>query len=275
MDKKKAVLISGAALLAAAGLACYAVAPGRTDESMRARFAGRNYAHRGLYDNQSAAPENSMPAFEAAARVGYGIELDVQLSHDGQVVVFHDDNLMRVCGVDARVCDYTYRGLRELRLCGSRERIPLFTDVLETVAGRVPLIVELKSGDANDELCRKTTDILRSYKGDYCVESFDPFIVRWFRRNEPDIVRGQLAMPTGCYDPRLPKTLALLMAFTLGNFRTRPHFIAYKVGHKPLTVRIAERLGALSVCWTSHDKANERNNDIVIFEHYRPRTRIS
>ena len=84
-------------------------------------------------------PENSLPAFRAAAEAGYGVELDIQLSRDGQVVVFHDDTLDRVCGVHGRVDEFTFEELRGMRLCGTQETIPLLTEVFEVMGGRTPM----------------------------------------------------------------------------------------------------------------------------------------
>ena len=117
----------------------------------------------------------------------------MQLSKDGQVVVFHDDTLDRVCGVHARVDEKSFDELRLLRLCGTEQRIPLLTEVLEVVNGRGPLLVELKNGKRNRELCEKTYAILSDYRGEVCIESFNPMIVRWFKLHAKDLVRGQLA----------------------------------------------------------------------------------
>ena len=141
----------------------------------------KKYYHRGAYDNGAGIPENSIPAFRIASDLGVGVELDVQLSRDGQVVVFHDDNLKRVCGVDASVDSLDYEELQKLRLLGTDFRIPLFSEVLEVLSSsRAPVVVEIKSGKNNDELCQKTLELLKNSDVRYCVESFNPFIVRWF-----------------------------------------------------------------------------------------------
>ena len=142
-----------------------------------------------------------LPPFRKAVEAGCdGIELDVQLSSDGQVVVFHDDTLDRVCGVHGNVIDYSLADLRRMKLLDTEETIPLFTEVLDALSqGAGPVIVELKSGKRNGELCEKTRELLRAYPGVYCVESFDPGIVNWFRKNAPEIIRGQLAMPAEYY----------------------------------------------------------------------------
>ena len=142
-------------------------------------FTRVNYAHRGLHDIANGIPENSVAAFRLSAEAGYGTEFDIQLSKDGQVVVFHDDDLKRVCGVDARVDSLDYDELKKLRLLGTDEHIPLFTEVLDIFRGtKAPLIVELKTGRRNDELCDKAIKILAGFEGNFCIESFNPFIVK-------------------------------------------------------------------------------------------------
>ena len=177
---KKLALCLGAAGVAAAGAFAFLIAPGRRDEKLTAPFYGRNFAHRGLHKMDRSVPENSIPAFDAAARIGYGVELDVRLSADGEVVVFHDDDLKRICGVDSRVDELSWAELSRLNLCGTPNRIPLLSEVLAVIDGRCPIIVELKRSRRHAELCRKTYDILSQYHGRWCVESFDPRIVFWF-----------------------------------------------------------------------------------------------
>lgn len=261
-----------AALAIVAGLAVpfYLIAPGKATKRQKAPFNGRNIAHRGLHSRDRQIPENSLAAFKLATEAGYGVELDVQLSKDGQVVVFHDDTLDRVCGVHARVEDLNYSELRELSLCGSGEGIPLFTDVLNIVKGRGPIICELKNGKRNKELCEKTYAIISDYSGEICIESFNPMIVAWFRFHAPDLLRGQLACTAKDYNGEVSKPASIILSNLLLNFLARPQFVAYKIGRKPLTVRIANRLGAMRFCWTSHEPRNEKGNDCVIFEFYKP-----
>ena len=271
--RKKVRLIAG--LGAASVLVPLAMLfPGGSTKRQRLPFQGVNFAHRGLHTRDKSIPENSLPAFERAARAGYGMELDVQLSKDGQVVVFHDDTLDRVCGVHARVDEKTWAELRELRLCGTEYGIPLFSEVLNTVRGRGPLIVELKNGRRNRELCEKTSALLATYRGDVCIESFNPLIVAWFRLHAHDLVRGQLAAPRKEYLNQMGRVKAFLLSRCLLNFLGRPQFIAYKIGYRPPSVRLAEHLGAMKVGWTSHEPRNERGRDAVIFEFYRPKVRF-
>ena len=235
-------------------------------------FKGVFYAHRGLYDNQGGIPENSLPAFRAAAEKGYGVELDVQLSSDGAVVVFHDDTLDRVCGVHGNVVDFRLAELQRMKLLDTEEVMPLFTDVLDVLSrGAGPLIVELKAGKRNDELCEKTRELLRTYPGVYCVESFDPNIVTWFKKNAPDIVRGQLAMPEEYYAAGVNRLLRRLLAGCRFSFLNRPDFIAYRIGPRPARVLRKREKGVLLIAWTSRDFAKDaKENDGVIFEACTP-----
>ena len=273
--------IAGAALKgaviggAAAGASLFLLAPGTSSRRQREPFMGTNVAHRGLHSRDKSVPENSLEAFRLAADAGYGIELDVQFSKDKQVVVFHDDTLDRVCGVHARVDELTYDELKELRLCGSDQIIPLFTEVLGVIRGRSPIICELKNGRNNRELCEKTYEIISGYRGDICVESFNPMIVAWFRFHAKDLLRGQLAQPTRFYDAEtMSAPLAYALGHTLFNCLARPQFIAYRIGFRPLSVRMSELLGAMRVGWTSHEPRNEAGRDTVIFEFYRPKVKF-
>ena len=122
------------------------------------------YAHRGLHDNATQAPENSMAAFRKAVDAGFGIELDIQLTKDKIPVVFHDFTLKRVCGGEGKICDYTYEELQQFHLCESTEKIPKFEDVLQMVDGKVPLIVEFKIERTDLSLCPIADKMLRAYR---------------------------------------------------------------------------------------------------------------
>lgn len=269
------ILLAAAAVLVL--LALFLLWPGRPSPEKTAPFYGRNYAHRGLHSQDKSVPENSLAAFRLAAEAGYGIELDIQLSRDGQVVVFHDDTLDRVCGVHGRVDAFTLEELRQMRLCGTGEKIPLLTEVFAEVAGRSPFIIELKTGPRNAELCEKGLALMRAYDGPYCVESFDPRIVGWFKKHAPDLLRGQLAGPPRTYN-NMPAVGGLVLGDLLGNVLARPEFIAYDNKPKPVCVRLVERLGPAKVLWTARDEADrervEKENDLVIFEFYRPQVKF-
>ena len=270
MDRKNLWKLGGAAACAVA-LPVFILAPGRADRRQKEPFRNRNFAHRGLHSRDRSVPENSLKAFDLAAEAGYGIELDVQLSKDGQVVVFHDDTLNRVCGIDARVDELNYAELRDLSLLDTEEKIPLFSDVLAVIRGRGPLIVELKNGRSNKELCEKTCEMLRKYNGEVCIESFNPMIVAWFRFHAKEFLRGLLSAPKEEYEGQTSKFTAFLLSRGMINFICRPQFIAYKIGKRPASINLSLALGAMNVGWTSHETRNEKGRDAVIFEFYRPK----
>lgn len=149
-------------------------------------------AHRGLFNNENGVPENSLPAFERAAEQGFGIETDVQMSKDGVLVVFHDDDLKRMTGADGKLVDYTFDELRQFRLANTDCVIPTFEEFLQAANG-VNLVVEIKTHDDIGEVEQKTYDALKGYKGHYCVESFNPFIIRWFKKHAKEVIRGTLS----------------------------------------------------------------------------------
>ena len=248
------------------------IVPGR-GKNKKWAFYGRNIAHRGLYLLDQSIPENSLPAFQRGRDAGYAMELDVQLSKDGKLVVFHDDTLERACGKQGRVDAFSFQELSEMHLFGTDERIPLFDEVLAVVDGKVPLVIEIKHGKRNKELCRKTSEMLNSYNGEYCMESFNPLIVAWFRFHMPSCFRGILSQQMDGYEEGMAKTGAFLLSRLFLNFAARPEFIAYRIGPKPFTVRLAEKLGAMPVAWTSREDGHEQDYDAVIFEHYLPAVR--
>jgi len=232
------------------------------------------YAHRGLHNDEKGIPENSLAAFDAACVAGYGMELDIQFSKDMQIVVFHDDDLKRMCGVDKKVNELTYEELSQLSLKGTQERIPLFTDVLKLVDGRTPLVVELKTCSKYKELTEETYKILKSYKGDYCVESFNPMIVRKYSKLDPTVLRG-LLMTNYIKFGGVNKVLGFLLQEMLFNFIARPQFIA--CDHRALSiwgvnvVRFIFR--PVMATWTIRNEEEfekVKSFDIVIFEDFLP-----
>lgn len=252
----------------------YLLKPQRPMNQQMIPFHHRNIAHRGYHTKDKLIPENSMAAFSQAVDSNYGIELDVQFTKDFKVVVFHDSTLNRVCNVNGRVDAYTYEELQKFSLCGTRERIPLFEDVLKLVHGRTPLIVELKTGKHNTRLCKTVYDMLTNYSGDFCIESFDPTIVRWFKLHAPQIYRGQLSATYHSLRKDLDFFKRFFLSTCLCNFLGRPNFIAYEKLESPLTVKLAYFLGASRVVWTVRDddciKEFEHKNETVIFEFYHP-----
>lgn len=242
-------------------------------EPVKSWLTEYRYAHRGLHGG--SVPENSMPAFELAAEKGYGIELDVHLSRDGLPVVFHDDNLERMTGVDKPVSDLTSIELANLSLAGSSEGIPLFSDVLKLVAGRVPILVEIKNTGRAGELEKKTYELLKNYSGRFAVQSFSPFSVRWFKENAHGVLRGQLSARFDDMKKHLPAYQIFGLKNLLVNILARPNFISYEINSLPKGVVSRLRKKGIAVLgWTvrSEDEREKaiRYCDTVIFENIRP-----
>lgn len=269
MGRKKKIPFT----VAAAGAYLFAISPrlaGRPDQMPKVY-----YAHRGLHDNIAGVPENTLAAFQRAVDMGYGIELDVQLTKDGRVVTVHDYNLRRLCGVDACVDSFTYEELQELSVYGSGQKIPLFSDVLKLVNGRVPLIVELKYRSGS-RICEKTQDILNDYAGTYCIESFHPQVLYWYKNNYPAICRGQLSMNFQ-REEKNREPVYYVMRHLLTNFITRPDFIAYDCrAMRAVSKNLCRCLfGCPSVAWTVTCQAQldacRPYFDYFIFEGFLPR----
>ena len=152
------------------------------------------YAHRGFHD-KPVIPENSLPAFRRAIEHGFGAELDVHLLKDGTLAVFHDSDLQRCANVDGQIEDLTLEELKQLRLEGTDEQIPTFDEVLALFESATPLIIELKTARGNHHaLAKAVCERLDTYKGEFCIESFDPFALIDVKKLRPEICRGQLSM---------------------------------------------------------------------------------
>ncbi len=235
------------------------------------------YAHRGLFDNESDAPENSMKAFRKAIDYGFGIEMDVQLTKDKVAVVFHDGKLERMCKVDGKVGDYTFAELQQFSLAKSKEKIPLFSDVLKLVDGKVPLIIEYKIDGVDTSVCAVGNEILENYNGVYCIESFNPFGVRWYKKHRKDVIRGQLSEDF-LKNKSGKGMLYFVMTYLLTNFMAKPDFVAYNAkNYSNISRRICRKLyGNLAVAWTikSQQQLDEMKEhfDLFIFDSFIPKT---
>ena len=338
----KKILIGGALT---AGAAAWAIKPRSFSDKQRnfvPSIPDVWYAHRGLHDAGSGltaqyavesgeyvalarrmaikagygdasvsgpiAPENSLASFAAACEAGYGIELDLQLTADDQVVVVHDPDLMRGGGAPRRIADLTYDELTRIPLfpndasgaavasalpgsddpesmatplnapSGYYQHVPLFSDVLDVVAGRAPLIVEYKFDDnsawgpRDEELMEKGDALLQAYDGPYVVESFNPAAVHWYADHRPEVCRGQLAWGPSLEEAGLKEWAAGLLIF---DWISRPDFIAYdwSGGNSP-QMRLARAMGAVPVSWTvrSSDELAQCDDwfDHHIFEAFVP-----
>lgn len=240
-----------------------------------APFLCCGFAHRGLHDAALGIPENSLAAFERAVKEGYGIELDVQLSSDGVPVVFHDAALSRMCAIDRRVNSLTFEQLRSYCLAGTAERIPSFAEVLSLVNGRVPLLVEIKMDRMDMQIPAAIDKLLSGYSGDYCIESFHPMALWWYRKNRPDILRGQLSTHFNV-ENRTLSPLQFLLGKMVLNLISRPDFISYnwRFG-RDLSLFLCRRIfHAHAAGWVIRSerelKACRKHFDIYIFEGFLP-----
>ncbi len=216
------------AVLVMAGLWLFMIAPRLRRPALMKKLMQARFAHRGLHAISKGVPENSMLAFGLAVDAGYGIELDVHLSKDGKLVVEHDDSLLRTCGVDRAIEDCTWEELKDLKLEGTEERLPLLEQVFERVAGKTPLLIEGKAYRGNQaRLAAAIYKALQGYQGDYCIESFDPRVVWWFRKNAPEVVRGQLAGYLRRHGAKVSKLIDFAMRNLLVHALSRPDFVAY------------------------------------------------
>lgn len=234
-------------------------------------------AHRGFFDNHGGCPENSLPAFQRAVDFGFGIELDVQLSKDGQLLVFHDDSMKRMCGIDMNLRDLDFADIQKHHLLDTNETIPLFKDVLTVIGGKVPLIVEVKYEGNVIATTKAMANIMDGYRGVWCMESFDPRSLRWFKMNRPSIIRGQLS--TDYRKDNLQQTAINKMLLTnlMYNMVGRPDFIAYNHKYfRNISLNVCRSLFSPKlVAWTIKSKqemelAKQHHFDIFIFDSFNP-----
>ncbi len=228
-------------------------------------------AHRGLHDKEH--PENSISAFENAINEGYPIELDVQMIADGTVIVFHDDSLSRLTDNDGYVKFLNKSDLDILTLKDSKEKIPTFEEVLDFVAGRTPILIEIKNQGKVGELEKKVVDILKNYKGEYAVQSFNPYVLEYFYKHAPNIIRGQLAGFFKGEKLSFIKKYAL-KRMLLNKKISKPNFISYEAKRVPN--RFIRKYKSIPLLvWTVRNQSEYlkvvKYCDNVIFEGFEPK----
>ena len=249
------------------------MAPGA---ALPAWITGTAIAHRGLHDGGTGVPENSLAAFAAAIDAGYAIELDLQRAADGTPMVFHDSTLNRLTELQGRVAARTADELSKARLLGTDEAVPSFEAALGFIAGRVPVLVEIKNPVVDDGAFEAAVwRILQGYTGAFAVQSFNPDSLGWFARHAPAALRGQIASPRRFADSQMSTWRALLLTHLLLTVISRPHFVAYDVHYlrrpAPWLVR---RLDLPLLTWTVRTNDDwqlaKRYADNIIFEGIRP-----
>ena len=242
-------------------------------------LTARPIAHRGLHDASAGVIENTATAFSAAIAGGYGIETDLQISADGEVMVHHDDALGRLTKGSGRLSDMAAAEIKRVRFKTSAERILTLSELCDLVGGRAALVLELKSHfDGDRRLVQRAADVLATYAGPVAVMSFDPAMIEVVRWIAPDLTRGIVAERHYAHHEwdRFPRSEKRRMAFLLHANRTRPHFIAYGVkdlpAMAPLIARLIFRLPLLTwtVCSEVDRRCAARWADQMIFEGIHP-----
>lgn len=227
------------------------------------QLVARPFAHRGLH--APGLPENSRAAFEAAIAARHGIELDVQASADGAAMVFHDYELERLSQGRGRLASLSASDLARINLRESRETIPTLAEILELIAGRTPLLIEVKApGRRVNALARSVAAALVGYKGPVAVMSFNPEIGHWFARHDPALLRGLVVTEKGRkWRGWLARRLAL--------WRSRADFLAYDLRDLPSRFAEAQRMRGMKVLtWTVRGLADRaraaEHADQIIYE---------
>ena len=242
-------------------------------------LVARPIAHRGLHDRAAGIVENTLSAVEAAIAAGYAIECDVQDTADGEAVVFHDFTLDRLTPERGPVRERRAADLTGIAISGTQDRIPTLATVLGRIAGRVPLVIEVKSRfDGDLTLTQRTVELISAYAGPAALKSFDPAVTAAVRRLAPDIPRGIVAESRYEHpewdnlDAETKRSLANLLHFD----ETRPDFLSWRVGDLPCAAPFLSRLlaGLPVMTWTVRTDADRQraaaHADQMVFESFRP-----
>jgi glycerophosphoryl diester phosphodiesterase len=239
-------------------------------------ITARPIAHRGLHDRDRGVIENTRSAFAAAIGKGYAIECDLQITKDGEAVVFHDDNLERLTeSGSGLVRDRTADEMKALAVRHSSDRVQTLGELLEQVKRQVPLVIELKSHwDGDKRLAQRALKVLAGYQGPYCLMSFDPDVIAAVKEASPETIRGIVADRAfdSFYD-----SLPLRKQMELRTFgfmeRTRPDFLSFHFGELPhAPVEAFRAAGKPVISWTirSPEQARTalRSSDQITFERF-------
>ncbi len=230
-------------------------------------FKNRFIAHRGLHKNKMI-PENSMLAFKAAIEKNYAIEFDINITKDNQIVVFHDDDLNRLCNKKENIEDVSYDFLKDLNLYESNEKIPLLKELLDEVAGKIPLIIEIKKHKNIGLLENILLEMLKEYKGEYFICSFEKDILLWLEKNKPKEIRGLIFESLPIKFKKYEK-----IAFLYKYFKSKADFISLEDKLIDSSIYDFCKKKKLDILvWTIKDKKSFQNIDkkvsAVIFENF-------
>lgn len=228
-------------------------------------------AHRGLFDEKH--PENSLAAFKNAVKNKLPIELDVSLLTDGTPVIFHDEKLARMTGKDGFISNCKYEDIQKLTLANTKERIPTLQETLDLIDGKVPILVEIKNYGKVGPFEKAVWKVLQNYKGEYAVESFNPYSVEWFKVNAPKVKRGQIAAFTEEKEI-IGVRRFFLKRMWLNKKVSEPNFIVYKTENLP-NKYVKKYYGEIPVLAYSVKNEEEEIRvkgfaDNIIFDSYTP-----
>ena len=228
-------------------------------------------AHRGFHDENN--PENSLGAFKKAIEHDYVIELDVRVIEDGTPVVFHDETLKRLTGQDGYIRHIkNTEELKKFNLLNTNEKIPTLQEVLDFVNCSTPILIEIKDFNLNSYFEKAVYELLKNYKGDYAIMSFNPNTLKWFKENAPNVIRGQLA--SFFKGEKLSFIKKFLLKRMVFNKKVSPHFIAYKWDEVPNRfVKKYKNLPLLVWAVPSQQAYMKvaKHCDNIIFENFEPR----
>lgn len=232
-------------------------------------------AHRGLHNSEF--PENSMAAFANAIEKGYNIEIDVHLLKDGNVVVFHDSNTKRMTGKSASISKLTIEDIKgDEYLLPNGEHIPLFSELLELIDGKVALLVELKALNFSAKLEKAVYKLIYGKQDWVFIQSFNPYTIKWFNKYANEFIRGQLAIrPKNTFLNFIYFYVISGLSYKFGKY----HFLAYDakgVTYKRMARLVKEKKIKLALWTINNDEklasAIEAKADLIIFEHITPDT---
>lgn len=235
-------------------------------------------AHRGFHNKEN--PENTLGAFQQAIEHNYAIECDIQMLVDGTLVVIHDKVLSRLTGVDGYIENFTWKEISKLKINNTKFGIPSVQQMLDCVQGQVPILFEIKNfsrkkiGDLESQLC----DLLAKYKGEFAVQSFNPFVMQWFQEKHPDIIRGLLSSSFKGADDTGGMKVSGITRWFLSHLKmakhVKPDFIAYRWIDLPNRfVRQHKTLPVLAWTIRSQEEYMQvvKYADNIIFEGFEPK----
>ena len=220
-------------------------------------------AHRGLHNLNKGIPENTIAAFSKAIEKGVAIELDIHILKDNNIVVFHDDNLNRCCGINKKIKNLDIKEIKEVRLFGTDHKIPTLTDTLDFVDSKVPIIIEIKTDVSAKKICPYLLKILENYTGKIAIKSFDPRVCLWLKKNACDIPRGLLITDfKKSKKPNLIKKLFITSMVFIPIYN--PDFLSISLSMlKSKKVKNTRKKGLVILGWTFKTKF-----DYMKYENY-------